>query len=610
MGILNLQKIPINLIRILKILTLCLFFIFFLLTFLKIPVYNYDFWWHLSTGKYIAETKSLPDKDPFSYTSNDTPSERETLILKGNWLAETIFYKIYQQWNLKGIIILRSILLLLFLFYVFLNVKKQDTPFLISLILLGGVYLVVRTYAGERPQLFTFFIFSVVFYLLEDFRTNRSKKVYLIPLLIMFLSNMHPGYIVCILLITLYLAGEGIRSFLGKTSSNSTLKNLLAVWFLAVILSMLNPNGAVMLKRMFSIHGEHIQGIVEFMPTFSLYIKKMMPINYSYIAFLILSLLSLRYFKKIGLVHMLLLAVFTIMSFVAIRYVIFYMCVSAPILAGIIINLRDEKILENLPTGQAGLKGTLKLREGILNAVVCIIGILLVFNAMLSFAKYEYKADTVYSVPKDAADFLSALKIKGNMFNEYGFGGYLIWRLYPDKKVFIDGRALGPDVNKEYNIIASASEGAQPSWKDFMERYNVSYIIMPPLLPQGSIYPLVEELLDNRDWVLIYRDHLSLIFLRIDSENLSVVKKFAMDKKEGVQTIVIQASARALKDKGNPYPLIALGEVFIRMGRFEDAEQALKMAYERVPDNIEIKKGLEKLKESKESKLHMLIPNN
>ena len=32
------------------------------------------------------------------------------------------------------------------------------------------------------------------------------------------------------------------------------------------------------------------------------------------------------------------------------------------------------------------------------------------------------------------------------MFNPYVWGGYLIWSLYPDYKVFIDGRGLIPEV--------------------------------------------------------------------------------------------------------------------------------------------------------------------
>lgn len=588
---LNFQKDSVRLHSIVKFLAVLALFLFFFISFLQIHVYNYDFWWHLATGKYIVENKSLPQNDPFSYTSHETFSQRKSIILKGNWLAEVIFYKVYMFLDLKGIIILRSLLLLLFLFFVFLSIKKQGASDLVALILTAGVFILAKSFPGERPQLFTFVVFSSIFYLIEDFRIRRSKKIFFIPVLILVLSNMHPGYIVCIFLISLYLSGEGVLYVLKKDFSNEGFRALFIVWILTIMFALLNPNGLSAFREIFFI-GKHTEGIVEFMPTFYIYTNKFKPIDYSYIIFLVFSLLSVRYFRKIGLVHMLVLIVFTVMSFVAIRYVIFYMCVAAPILAKIIINFREEKIFEKLFR-------ILKPREGFFYLIACIIGIFLIFNSIPVLARYEFKADTSFAAPKGAADFLENLQIKGNMFNEYGFGGYLIWRLYPDKKVFIDGRSLEPDVYDEYKTIASVGVKQDQSWEDIIKKHIISSIVMPPLMPRGEVYPLVEELFEREDWTLIYNDQLSLIFLRNNSENQHIVDRFAIDKKEGLNTIIIQASGRAMKNRANPYYMITLGKVFFKMGKFDDAEKAFLMAYERDPKNLVIKAWLQKVSEVK-----------
>ncbi|MEK6692729.1 MAG: tetratricopeptide repeat protein, partial [Nitrospirota bacterium] len=283
----------------------------------------------------------------------------------------------------------------------------------------------------------------------------------------------------------------------------------------------------------------------------------------------------------------LLLVVFSAMSFMSIRYLIFYMCVSAPILAGLILNLKDERIFEKI-------SGYLNQREIILNSIACIAGIYLIFNTIPFLAKYEFKEDTRFAFPKDAADFLNKHEIKGNIFNEYGFGGYLIWRLYPEKRVFIDGRTLEPEFMNEYRTIASADSGMQKSWEEIIGKYNISYIVMPPLYPTGEIYPIVERLIENDDWALVYNDHLSLIFVKKNSQNDSFIKTFIKDKKESYNTIIIQASARA-KIKGvNPYYLIALGKVFYKMGRMDDARKAFLIAYERDPKNPIINEWLKK----------------
>lgn len=579
------HRYSIDPLRIINILSVFFLFLYFLIYFIRIPLHNYDFWWHLATGKYIVETRSLPHDDPFSYTSHDTDSTRNKAILTGNWLAQVVFYKVYGLWEVKGIVILRAILLSLFLYFVFLNIRKQNLSVPASLILITGVFLLARTYPGERPQLFTFSVFSLVYYLLEDYRINRSKKAYMIPPLIMLLSNMHPGYIVCILLLSLYLVGEGARCFLSKNCKDGIIKGLLMIWFLTVILSMFNPNGAAMLTGTFAVHGEYMQGIVEYQPTFFLYANKYTPIVYSYIAFLSLSLVSLKYLRRIGIIHMLLLVVFSIMSFLALRYVIFYMCISAPVLARIIINLKDEKIFNKV-----------KIGKGLGNVIALIVAVIVLINSVPAFARYSFKADTMYSVPEGTADFLSHLDIKGNMFNEYSVGGYLIWRLYPEKKVFIDGRLLSTDVYNEYQIVAYAAETQNQSWKDILSKYGFSYIVIPPIQFSGNIFPIVDKLLESEEWILIYTDHLSFIFVKNTFENMPIINKYAIDKKRGFDTIIIQASARAMKNKTNPYYLISLGRVFYKLGRLDDAKRAFMLAYDRDPTNREIKEWLNKLK--------------
>ena len=132
-----------------------------------------------------------------------------------------------------------------------------------------------------------------------------------------------------------------------------------------------------------------------------------------------------------------------------------------------------------------------------------------------------------------------------------------------------------------------------------LKKYNVNYIIFPPLLPRGEIYPIVERLLEREDWVLIYRDQLSLIFMRNGYENTAILKKFAMDKGKAIETIIIQAAARATKNEANPYYLLTLGKVFLKMGKLDDAEKAFEMAYQRDPNNPEIREWLRRVGKNK-----------
>jgi hypothetical protein len=479
-----------------------------------------------------------------------------------------------------------------------MNLKKQHVPDILAIIIVTGVFFVAKTFVGERPRLFTFLIFSIVYYLLEDFRINNKRKAFLIPLLIMLLSNLHPAYIVCILLVTLYLAGEGIRYLFGTDNKDGRFKGLLMIWSLTIVFSMLNPNGPIALTYLFrglilthlspvhsSYLSEYLKSVTEYMPILYLYRNKLIPLDYSYIVFLVFSLAVLRYLRVIGIIHVLLLAVFTFMSFVASRYMIFYMCAAAPIIARTAVSISHEKIMEKLT-------GKLKAREGLLNLIACIAGIFFLLNTVHAHAKHSFGEDTFYSFPKGAADFLGSVEINGNMFNEYAFGAYLIWRLYPDKKVFYDSRAVELDIYSEYKKVMSASEKKPLSWDEILGKYNISHIVIPPLYKHGQIYALVEQLFDSKDWVLIYADHLSFIFLKKDSDNEHVIKRFFIDKRKGLNTILVQASARAMGVKRNPYLLISIGKVFFKMGKMDDAKKAFMLAYERAPGNPVVKRWL------------------
>lgn len=570
--------------------TLLVVFIFFYITFVQKHISDGDFWWHLATGKYIVTTMSLPQSDPFSYPPHADPSSGTSILLKGYWLSQVIFYETYRLWDLKGIIFLRASLMILLLLFVFRTIRKQGLPELPSLALVSVVFAISKNNLGDRPQLFTFLFFAMTLYLLEDFRTRKTRKIFLIPFLMLVLANMHGGYVVCIPLISLYLVGEGIR-VLRKGTGRDGLRTLLIVWAATLVLSSVNPNGVNVILQMISsqLFTKGTSDIVEYLPPFYSYAIKFRSVNIAYILLLLLSLGALFYLRRIDPTQLLVLGAFTVASLMATRYMMFYACAVAPVVSAILVNAKEEKLLQRAV-------GFLKPRQDLLNMLVFIGAVFLFFSVIPSLARYEFKEDTSFGAPKYAADFIAPLKLNGNMFNGYAFGGYLIWRLYPDKKVFIDTRGLDGATLEEYRLVAHASDIPGRSWKEIIKKYDISYVIMQPLWPTGSLVALVEQLLDSDEWILIYSDHLTLIFLRDDGRNAPLLERYRLDKRKGMDTIIVQASALAMRNKANPYYLMTLGKLFYRLGKPSDALKAFEMARERDPGNPVIAQWLEKLR--------------
>lgn len=564
-----------------------LFFTLSFLSFAKIKIYNSDLWWHLAQGRFIVETKALPEDDHFSYTASKKPSDRKSIILKGYWLSDTIFYLSYKAMGYAGIIFLRSILLLLFLFFIFLLLRLREAHPVVVIILLWILHSIALGFAGERPQLFTFLMFSVTLYILEAFRKGKSRGVYLIPLMVLLLSNMHPGFIILLLLLFIYLAGF-IIEYLQKPNISRTelgvkrrLKTLAMVTGLSLIASVVNPNHIKEFFELFSMP-QYTSNIVEFSSPVILYIKRISPVNYLYLVFIAIPLIGIRYIIR-DPIMLLLFVVFFAMGLIAIRFQIFYMATGSLLIAFIIQQIGNVRFIEKFSL-------YLRKQEAFLYVALFVIGAFWFLKSTVSLSGYEFTVDTMVT-PVGAAEFLSDNDIKGNIFNEYGFGGYLIWGLYPAKKVFIDGRALEGTVLNEYEKVIRADN----SWSTIFDKYDITCVIMPPLLPSGNIYPIVERLLDENGWDLIYNDHLSLIFLKRDNRNESIRKRFLEKKEDGFNTIIFQASIGALKNRTNPYYLISLGKTFFRLGRLDEAKKAFMMAYQRDQKNPLIREWLQRL---------------
>jgi hypothetical protein len=125
----------------------------------------------------------------------------------------------------------------------------------------------------------------------------------------------------------------------------------------------------------------------------------------------------------------------------------------------------------------------------------------------------QQQLDTA-SYPIGAADWLAAHPDVGTrMFNQYGFGGYLAYRFYPqpNRRVFIFGEAalMGDDLLREYADVYYV----RPNWKQVLDKYGVDYVV------ENKGDPLPTLLATQPDWTLVYQDDTSVILVRTTSRS-------------------------------------------------------------------------------------------
>jgi hypothetical protein len=123
-----------------------------------------------------------------------------------------------------------------------------------------------------------------------------------------------------------------------------------------------------------------------------------------------------------------------------------------------------------------------------------------------------------WKFPAGAADFLLSHGVRSRLFNTYEDGGYLMWRLGPREKVFIDGRALSESLFADYARILYNHDatGGKDAFA-LLDQYGVETIVIDGFeFVTGQMYLLAPGLTDPAEaqWKLVYEDSAAMVFMR------------------------------------------------------------------------------------------------
>jgi hypothetical protein len=103
-----------------------------------------------------------------------------------------------------------------------------------------------------------------------------------------------------------------------------------------------------------------------------------------------------------------------------------------------------------------------------------------------------------------AVDFLKEHNLPGPIYNRYGWGGYLIYRLYPQYRVYIDGRA---DVYGDAFFAETMKmDDGVSDWRGPLDRHGVQTILIAPDVALASL------LRNDPQWTKSLRDGQSFDF--------------------------------------------------------------------------------------------------
>jgi hypothetical protein len=319
--------------------------------------------------------------------------------------------------------------------------------------------------------------------------------------------NSHGVFITGITYVFIDIAGNFISMKANRKEEreNHSLKDIGLIIVVSLAAIFVNPVGYHILSTIFNFLGNQYltSHTMEYQAP-SILIPAFIP----YYLFLAISLIIIfRVRKSINLTNILQLAVWSIFGLMSARNIPLAVLVGLPILSrntGCMMRkaneLEETPGVDLLPGVSRSFKiGAILIPVAIFTLTICIYWVAPSLSLRNGFLPEKF--------PVRAVDFLESHPVKGNMFNEFTWGGYLLYRLWPEQKVFIDGQTdfYGEKLTRDYDAIYNS----QPGYEQLMQRYKVDWVI----IQRTSQLALELEKKPN-DWTKDYSDELSVIYTR------------------------------------------------------------------------------------------------
>lgn len=446
-----------------------------------------DYWWHVRTGQYIAETGTVPRVDIFSYTAAGRP------WVTHEWGSELLFYAVSHLIGYAGLVALFGTIEALTALAVYLMCRRHGLgePAAAILMLLG--FSMSLTNATVRPQVLTAFLLAVCALLLTRFRQGATRALWPLPFIFVIWVNLHGGYVIGLALLGLTIVGELIAIVLSRPAAPIT--PLVAITATSALATLINPHGfqAWIYPLTFLGSANPAMGLITEWQSPNFHDPLFLPFATSLLLTICLGLSS----RTLEPMEIIWAIGFSFLGLEGVRNIPLYAVVVVPILGA--------RLYAALPILRYSLAAW---RRPLLLVAASIAITFVAISPLLSpvrRARLQLGAEpNTLGFPVGAVEYLRTHDLPGNLFNEYDWGGFIVNRLYPKRPVFIDSRPgmYGVAITREYLTVAKAA----PGWRDVLDRNHV----MLALVRRGS--PIALALTNEPGWRVLYRGSMGVLF--------------------------------------------------------------------------------------------------
>lgn len=470
-----------------------------LMSFFQVRALDPDFYFLYSLGDYIVH-HGFPFTDVLSMHSS-------MKIVVQQWLSSVIFYYVYSFCGKYGVIALIYICntaVCYITYRLIALISKNDFVALLATALIN--YFTFDYFMVTRPQIFTYTILLIEFYLLEKHvQTKKSKYLYLLPVLSLLLINLHAAMWLMILIIMLpYIISAvpvHIESF--KREAKGDLVTLLVIAALSGVAGLLNPYGIDSMLYLFSSYGHpELVNISEMEPTSLTGLEgKIFFISFAVVCLILCfikkRMLSIRFFLMfagtllIGLMQYKGIPYFLMFGIPAFTYM-----------------LSDTSIKDLTKPFKKIITKRVKILFFILLGI-CIL--YLCENKFIVTRTYAQEREAYFYYLGGAVDVLDSYEEPKIVYAGFNDGQYLEFRGYHP---YLDGRAeiFIASNNKQYDYFTESLciVYGKYYYRDFVDKYGFNYLIVN----EDYDSYLFLSLLYDEDFELVYSEYGVNLFVR------------------------------------------------------------------------------------------------
>lgn len=498
----------------------CFFYIFFFLFILSFNVtaqdYDYDLWARLIIGKFIVQTGHVLKYDFLSYTPTHTLYDHE-------WGSSVIFYLTQHIFSHVGLLLLQVILTFLIYLVIIKIIKLRGITtthpynFVFYFFSLSAISMGQIADQIIRCQIFTFLFFTIYLYILEMARKDQNKPLWLLPIIMIIWNNMHGGCIAGIGLVVIYIIGE----FINK----KPIKKFFLPLLFTISVLPINPWGFDYITFLIKATTMPRPEITEWLGLFNpIYVNTYLEFKFFALIMILaeIAFILRSYFtKKLNFDATKILAV-GVTLFLAIEHVKF-IPISVITISALLYD--DFYTIFNLIT-----RNILKKASNFKDILIyTLFSIFIIFNFTATKITQQFVSWNKY--PLRAIEFVKINNLRGNLFINFGLGSYASYKLYPNNKIFIDGRYeeayydyMLPMINRFLNLGKNSDE--------LMNKFNTDVFI----LEKG--FPICEKMNNDSKWTLVFEDRFYEVYVKtkdlkkkylVPSDELNYYRKTLFD---------------------------------------------------------------------------------